>query len=999
MADEHTGDEQLADEIDVALAAVWSGRFERLDQLIESGVGGAAIAVLFGPFRSDWRGSAATPETIGRFRIVRELGRGGMGVVFEAEQSEPRRRVALKIIRGGRLVDDYHRRLFQREIQTLAHLSHPGIAALYEAGQTEDGLSYYAMELVEGRPLTGHVVSPSESRAGSFSIRRRVELLCGVCESIHYAHQRGVIHRDLKPSNILVTHDGQPKVLDFGLARLSHPDSDAPTLHTTPGQVLGTLPYMSPEQARGESRLLDVRADIYSIGVIAFEVLSGRKPLDLSGASIPEAVRIICDSPPRRLGEIDRVLRGDLETIIHKALAKDASQRYVSASALGSDLRAYLDGMPIAARPPSAAYHLRKLVARHRLPFALTALLVCCVFAFAAVAIRQAVKLARERDAALAARTDSERNLQKVARINEILQTMLSSADPELSAEGAVTIRDVFNAAVNEIDRGVIGDADVEAAVRRTIGGGLLSLGELDAAEIQLRRSLEIRHELFGERNEWTGRILSDLGELLRNRGALDDAAKLQEQAIESLLAKLQRPHVDIARATSRLGTVRLDQNRFDEAERLLESALADYGALPTSNAMEALRVRLNLGTVQLKRGAYEGAIFAFRSVLEDAGKLVGPDHLICAKALNNLAVVYVDQGRYAPAADAHRESLRIKRAVLPDDHHSIAVALSNLGAIERKMGNLTAAEQSISEAIRIMTGRFGASNPRVVVLKNNLASILRARGDHPGAESIYREALEFFEATYGPKHQYVAGVLNNLAAVLRDMESWDEAASIMERALSLSREVRGPDHPETARTCCNLGGLYQILGRNAEAEALYIDALRIIEQVMDENHPQRIIVLCDLANLKRETGRCAESLVHAQAAREAQMRRASDGPDEHLRTLGELGQSLMCDGRSAEAVGVLEEYARLADAHDKRSLYQVEVKACLALAFFEIGRDADAEPLLRACLEMATTKENRGRYTSRRILNRVVNYYRARGMDEDASRYGALMNEPGAGE
>jgi serine/threonine protein kinase len=314
------------------------------------------------------------PDRIGTYRVVRRLGEGGMGIVYEAEQQTPKRPVAIKVVRGGYAGDEYRVRLFQREAQTLGRLRHPGIASIYEAGQTGEGQHFFVMELVRGVPLLDFVRERAVDR------KQRLELLRGVCDAINYAHQRGVIHRDLKPSNILVTPEGSPKILDFGLARISDPDAPRTTTADV-GRIMGTLPYMSPEEARGNMDEIDVRTDVFSLGVILYELLTEQLPYTVRRTALPDAVRTICEEPPRRPGSIDRTLRGDLETIILKALEKEPGRRFQSAAALSEDIRRYLTDQPILARRASALYQIRKFVVRHRIFVTLAAASIILVAA------------------------------------------------------------------------------------------------------------------------------------------------------------------------------------------------------------------------------------------------------------------------------------------------------------------------------------------------------------------------------------------------------------------------------------------------------------------------------------------------------------------------------------------------------------------------------------------------------------------------------------------
>lgn len=383
------------------------------------------------------KASAAPPSRIGHYTILRRLGRGGMGVVYEARQDHPRRVVALKVIKPGNITADQLRQLEQRfdlEAQVLGRLQHPGIAQIFEAGVAKSGSRvrpYFAMELVRGKPLAKFAAERQ------LNLRQRLELFAQICDAVQHAHQRGVIHRDLKPENILVTEEGQPKILDFGVARVTDADLQATTVQTDIGQLIGTIPYMSPEQVGGDPHELDTRSDVYALGVVLYELLAGRLPYDLSRRLIPEAVRIIREEEPTRLSSVSRSLRGDVETIVGKSLEKEKDRRYASAAEMAADIRRFLDDQPILAHPPSAAYTFAKFLRRHRAVAATSAAAVALVLfgLIAGVSSYVAIQQSARREAENATRdavakreeTESERQQAEAARVKA--EQQLTSAD------------------------------------------------------------------------------------------------------------------------------------------------------------------------------------------------------------------------------------------------------------------------------------------------------------------------------------------------------------------------------------------------------------------------------------------------------------------------------------------------------------------------------------------------------------------------------------------
>ena len=520
------------------------------------------------------------PPSIGTYRILGRLGEGGMGVVYEAEQQDPKRIVALKVIRGGAFVDDQYVRMFEREVETLARLTHPNIGAIYESGRTEDGRHFFAMELVRGQTLDAYIASRGPTMAPE-ELEHRLRLFAKIASAVHYAHQRGVIHRDLKPSNIVVTSVAEEgatasapevpevKILDFGLARITDEDVRAASVVTEVGVIKGTLAYMSPEQARGDTAAVDVRTDVYALGVLLHEMISGQRPYDVVQASLLEAVRVICEEPPRSLRATwsgTRRLDADVETILGKALEKDPERRYASAAAFADDVGRFLASEPILARPPSAAYQMRKFAQRHR-PIVVGAGIAVLALV-AGVVVSTSLYFRAER-AAERARIDAATARQ----VGNFLQDMLAGAGPSVAQGRDVTLlREILGRASKRIDEELIEAPEIEARLRSTLGTTYAELNDFEEAERQFGRALAVYGRISGGESADVAATESNLGLLESKRGNHDAAVEHLQRAVEIA----RRVHGD-AGATgnflSNLGNAYSSNGKYQEALEQLEQA------------------------------------------------------------------------------------------------------------------------------------------------------------------------------------------------------------------------------------------------------------------------------------------------------------------------------------------------------------------------------------------------------------------------------------------
>jgi serine/threonine protein kinase/Flp pilus assembly protein TadD len=715
--------------------------------------------------------SATQPPVIPGYHIVGLLGEGGMGAVWEAVQDRPHRRVALKVMRREHQVDDLHARLFHREAETLARLKHPNIAAIYETGHTDDGRDYFAMELAPGRTLDQWLSSrPQMITADELGLRLRV--FRTICAAVNYAHQRGVIHRDLKPSNIILGDSDQEtsgnsaeavgssiKILDFGLARIT--DSDvAATMVSEIGTIKGTLPYMSPEQARGEVEAIDVRTDVYALGVILYEMLAGRRPYDIHRAALAEAIRVICSEPPLPLADSwsgTRRIDADLETIVGKALEKEADRRYGSAAALSEDIDRYLSSQPIMARPPSARYQLKKMVQRNRPTFAaLAAGLVALVVAVAATSWGLIHARRAERRAAESAAV--------AQAVNDFLNYDLLAAVAPSDKKGKgkdVPMREVLAAAADNIDaasrpEGRFGDTPlVEAAIRRTLGETYRLLGHYDAAEPQLVRALEIRESLPGD-DPGLARALFDLGSLYEQQGHYDRAGALLARALAISTRIYGETHESALTAMSTLARVYGKEGRSDEAEPLLERALELQRTTLGEEHPETILTMNNLANFYQERGRFAEAETLQMELLEVRERIFGEGSMETMRPMNNLGNIYASMGRFDEAIPLWNRALELKVRYLGEDHPSTLNTLNNLAELEEIFGNYSRAESLHQEVIEARVRVLGPEHPMTLLSMVQLAFVRGRLGRLEQAETL---ALQVVGAPRnGPRRSGRAG-------------------------------------------------------------------------------------------------------------------------------------------------------------------------------------------------------------------------------------------------
>jgi serine/threonine protein kinase len=702
---------------------------------------------------------------VGAYTIVGRIGEGGMGAVYEAEQRSPKRAVALKLIRAGAATPALQRRM-RREAQALGRLEHRGIARVYEAGSAPvtyaDGSRatqpFIAMELVRGGTLLSH------ARTHELDDRARIELLARIAEAVQYAHQNGVIHRDLKPGNILVTPEGQPKILDFGVARLTDADGEASMAQTLHGQIVGTLAYMSPEQIAGDPAKIDTRCDVYALGVIGYELLSGAPPLSVGSTSLAQAARIITEVTPRSLGGAEPRFRGDVATIIDKALAKAPADRYDSAGEFGADLRRFLRNEPITARPPSTLYIARKFAARNKALVGAAVAVSVALLAGTVVSTIMAVNANRQRVIA-------EREAARSDASADFMREMLAGVNPGVARENDTTLlRLILDRTVDRLDAGELaGEPMVEVELRETIGGAFATIAAYDRAIAIHERAVELGMAAGGPTHPLTRRARHALASNLLATGRTAEA----EQALLALRRDMVadrtiRPdeYLDV---DATLGELYTEQARYEEAEPLIAAALEMRRTMYGEESSQVLSSMNGLAGIHGHLGRIDESIALYEQVVALSRRQAGDDHPNVAIALNNLAGAYDSAGRRDEGEAAVREAISIQRRFLGDTHPSLGMSLHTLASALLDRGESVEAEALYREAQAIFEGALPANHWFILQTRLDVGRAVAARGDFEGAMPIMREAYDGFVASLGPEHARTHGAAGAIAQVCED--------------------------------------------------------------------------------------------------------------------------------------------------------------------------------------------------------------------------------------
>ncbi|MBI3469664.1 MAG: serine/threonine protein kinase [Planctomycetes bacterium] len=914
----------------------------------------------------------AQRDRVGPYQILQVLGEGGMGVVYLAEQKEPvRRRVALKLIKLGMDTKEVIAR-FESERQALAMMSHPHVAAVLDAGATEHGRPYFVMDYVPGIPITDYC------DRHRLAVRERLELFVHVCEAVQHAHQKGIIHRDIKPSNVLVMlQDGRPlaKVIDFGVAKATAGRLTERTVFTEQGRIIGTPAYMSPEQAEMTTLDIDTRTDVYSLGVLLYELLVGALPFDpktLQRAGYAEIQRIIREvEPPKpstrvstptsdsaQVAEkrhvepraLERQLRGDLDWITMRALEKDRTRRYATPLELAADIQRHLDHEPVLACPPSVRYRLGKFVRKHRGPVAsAAAVLVALTVGLVTTTIlyfeAEAAKKAAERDrlAALEAQheADARRADADAARLAEAAQRKLAEdgkAEAEQQRKQADAVANYLVEAFRSPDP--------------TQDGREIKVADL------LNRAADRLDQEFSDDLLTRSRLLNAVGETYYGLGLFDKAVALLERACALRRDQLGDDHEDTLTSMNNLTVVYLSAGQFGKALPLIEQTLERRRTKLGENHPETLRSMGTLAEAYYLAGQSPKALSLFKQILERRQIMLGEDHADTFTSMNNLAVAYESAGQLAKALPLYEQTLERRRAKLGEDHPDTLTSMNNLAVAYRYAGQLEKALPLYEQTLERARAKLGEDHPDTLTSMNNLAVAYESAGQFEKSLPLKKQTLERIRAKLGEDHPDTLTSMNNLAVAYRSVGELAKALPLCEQTLERRRATLGENHPDTLSSMYNLGKTYWYAKQPERAEVILREALEIERQKRpDEWWTSETQVLLGVVLAEQDRFEDAEALlVGGYEGLNARLETIPPSERHRLRlALTQLVKLYDAWEKPDEAAQwlakLLESYRETIAALPADSPERTGRLAEFGLKLLESKRYAAAEPLLRECL------------------------------------------------
>jgi non-specific serine/threonine protein kinase/serine/threonine-protein kinase len=914
------------------------------------------------------------PRYLGPYRLLHSLGEGGMGQVWLADQDEPvRRKVAVKVIKAGMDTKQVVAR-FESERQALALMNHAAIAKVFDGGSTPEGRPYFVMEYVAGISLTEHC------DRHKLDTKARLELLCEICAGVQHAHQKAVIHRDLKPSNILITladDKPQPKIIDFGIAKATGQRLTDHTLQTALGAVVGTPEYMSPEQADPTGQDVDTRSDVYSLGVILYELLTGELPFgakELRTANPVElqrklreedpprpSVRVSKPSPQTQSAAKNRgteqpvlrsLLKGDLDAITMKALEKQRSRRYGTPTELAEDLQRYLRQEPVLAQPPSAAYRTRKYVQRNK-P------LVTGVLAVFVSLVAGVVVSASQAQRARAAERLAASEAAAARATSEFLQKDLLGQADVAQQEGAggkadpdIKVRTLLDRAAAKVEGRFTGQPEVEAAIRGTIGEAYQGLGLYPEAHLQLSRALEVSGKSLGAGHPQTLAAAAALADLETDEGSYPQAEALLQQTLEGQRRALGPEHPATLRTLVALGRVAYGQGKRPEAQAAFTRALElQRRALGPEHreTLATLRLLANTYTVSNQPDA---ALALYRQVLEAQRRTLGPEHPDTLATMGGLSIFFSNFERPVEAVALLEEFLPIARRVFGREHPRTLSALLTLARVDLQAGKFAGAEAAAREVHQARSKVLGPDHPQTLEVLALLGVLYFEWGRYALAEETSRKAWDTLARTAGPESVRSLDAEEGVAAAVGAQGRLAAAAALLEQVVEMRRRTQGPDYRDTLLSATSLAALRAEQGRLDEAAAQQTGLLETTTRVLGAGSIHMLGLRTDLGQTlcwKGDYARAGPLLAETAA-----LARRARGPD-HPATLAALqagGACALREGKPAEAAALLGEAlagrrTRLGDGHPLTQ----ETAVDLALALHAQGKFDEGAALARTAL------------------------------------------------
>ncbi|MFO0837228.1 MAG: serine/threonine-protein kinase [Phycisphaerae bacterium] len=938
---------------------------------------------------------SAGPTRVGHYAIVREIGHGGAGVIYEAQQSRPHRRIALKLLRFAEPGSEALRR-FQLEAEALGKLNHAGIAHIYEAG-IDDAVAptgervrvpFVAMELIQGPPLCEY----ADTR--QLSVRSRIALLARVCDAVHHAHQKGVIHRDLKPSNILIVEAPDPpqraqtadqgavtradpaaslavpKIIDFGVARL-----DAASLNsvaqTRAGQLLGTVAYMCPEQLAGDADAVDTRSDVYSLGVVGYELLAGRPPIDVAHLPLPQAIRAMAEQDPPRAGTVRRELRGDLETILAKAMEKLPDRRYVSAAEFAADLRRFLRHEPISAQPRRRLYRVALFARRNR------ALVTVAGFALLALiggVIGTATFAWRESRQRLQA-TDAAQRAEGAVRF---LSNMLASVDPRSPHGASFTVREVLDAAAERLTKGELTDQpEARGQIHRTLGETYYNLAFYPEARAQLSMALS----LLSTAKPRQDAALVDTTRLLAGAASglaeYSTAERLYSEALQAAW-RLRKPKPHAASVLNDLGVCLAAQSKFDEAESAYRQALELRTTTPDIDPLDLAQSLSNLGTLLHMRSRLQDAEPLLREALRIRRALLPPNHPQLADSARNLGSLLQRCQELDEAGALLEEALAISRKALPPGHPDLAISLNAYAFLLKARGRLDEAVSLLREAVQIQLDRNPPDHPDVGIARVNLAHALSELGRPAESLREAEQGLEVLRRAFGPDNPMVASALHNLAVTMSQNGEFANTEPMLREALRIVEQQFGPAHDATAHMRDSLGVMLLALDRPADALDQLEPALARRRELLGESHTKVGLSWCNVAQARLRAGDPVGASEAADRAADILQSDAGSSAQLAVAMLTGVEARLNSDVSEAETSSaaraiVAEARSRLCAAYSEHSWQVADADRVEARRLVQCGQVEEASALLAEALAKLDTSATKQAPHSARVLRQTL--------------------------